>query len=355
MSGAEATPLAVEANTEETPNGIDALPTKKQRTSENDDSPESSPSASDDDPPDSSSDVPAPHGRSHGKRRRMVELASGRVVNANKVRNHVNPLSAPHNRPVGVPPVVLSGGWAAVFRDPTQPLVLDLGCAKGHYCLEGARRWPAVNWVGLEIREPLVVRANLWRTKHALSNLYYVHGNASAGIGEFLVSLPPGALRRVCIQCPDPCFKKRHQKRRMVTRALVDELRTHMPVGSVLFLQSDVEMVAQQMADTVAIAGGFAKTTYSEMEVGAPNPDPSTAPHGQRVRTPGNAYNDAKVGTGDWEGKGAAASSDGEYDWLPANPYGFPSEREACVLARGLPMFRMLFARTATDGPPTPP
>eukprot|EP00667_Euglena_gracilis_P010820 EG_transcript_11026 len=283
--------------------------------------------------------------RGGARKRELVQLSTGRVVNAKKVRNHVNPLSTLYNRPVAVPAEVVAGGWAAVFADPTLPLVLDLGCAKGHYCLEGARRWPALNWLGVEIREPLVVRANRWRREHGLGNLYYVYGNCSAGLAALLQSLPAAALRRVCIQCPDPCFKKRHQKRRMVTGRLAAELREHMPPGAVLFLQSDVEMVAQQLADTFASIGGFVQTEQPEAaEPGSGDVPPPPEP---RRRPPGNAYHDARIGDGQWEGKGAAVGPDGRYAWLPANPYHFPSEREACVLARGLPMFRMLFRRAA--------
>lgn len=38
------------------------------------------------------------------------------------------PLSAPHNRPVGVPPVILSGGWAAVFRGHPLGVPFIPGC-----------------------------------------------------------------------------------------------------------------------------------------------------------------------------------------------------------------------------------
>ena len=132
----------------------------------------------------------------------------------------------------------------------TKPIIMDVGCAKGHFCLEGAKQFPAYNWLGLEIREALTVRANTWRTKEKIPNLHYVAGNASAGMKGLLASLPKETLqckfspqhssppphwvsrrcavtsaaqkRRthagVTIQCPDPCFKKKHQKRYAPTR-----------------------------------------------------------------------------------------------------------------------------------------
>jgi tRNA (guanine-N7-)-methyltransferase len=63
----------------------------------------------------------------------------------------------------------------------------------------------------------------------------------------FLGSMPAGAFKYVTIQCPDPWFKKRHQKRRMVTPTLATEIARHMSSGGVVFLQSDVEAVAKQV------------------------------------------------------------------------------------------------------------
>jgi len=258
----------------------------------------------------------------------------------------VNPLLPHFQKPVPVP---AGGDWDKVFRDPSKPIVLDIGAAKGRFCLEGARRFPDFNWLGIEIREPLVVRANEWSKEESLGNLHYIFGNASAGVAGLLASMPTGGLRRVTIQCPDPCFKKKHQKRRMVTNRLVEELAEHMPSGAVLFVQSDVAQVAMQMADTIASVapGAFVRVERLPAAMGEAagcNAEPAIEPV-RRVRaTAGRDYQDKDVGGGEWEHKGAGAI-EGSYNWLPDNPLGLMSERESSTISRGLPMFRALFQR----------
>eukprot|EP00928_Gymnodinium_smaydae_P027288 TRINITY_DN21146_c0_g1_i1.p1 TRINITY_DN21146_c0_g1~~TRINITY_DN21146_c0_g1_i1.p1 ORF type:complete len:383 (+),score=98.69 TRINITY_DN21146_c0_g1_i1:105-1253(+) len=285
-------------------------------------------------------------------KRSQVTLSDGRVVSSH-VRNHVNPLLPHFQKPVPVP---CGGDWSKVFKDPSLPFVLDIGCAKGRFCLEGAKRFPAFNWIGVEIREALVVRANQWVQEEKLGNLHYIFGNASAGMAELLRSMPADGLRHVTIQCPDPWFKKKHQKRRMLTQRLAEELAANMPSESTIFVQSDVEQVAMQMSDFLAATGGFARVdripTLAESSAAAAGGDAAAqspagagaiAPVPRPRATAGRDYQDKAVGGGEWEHKGAAAAADGSYAWLSENPLGLMSERESSTISRGLPIFRALF------------
>eukprot|EP00971_Amphidinium_carterae_P317100 6303527-Amphidinium_carterae.1 len=124
------------------------------------------------------------------RKRSQVVLSDGRIVSC-KVRNHVNPLLPRLQKPVPGP-----DDWSKVFSDLEKPLVMDLGSAKGRFCLEGAKRCPEFNWLGIEIREPLVARANEWVKEQSLGNLHYIFGNASAGITGLLSSMPSGIVQR---------------------------------------------------------------------------------------------------------------------------------------------------------------
>ena len=58
-----------------------------------------------------------------------------------------------------------------------------------------------------------------------------------------------GPLQSVSIQFPDPWFKARHKKRRVVQPGLVSALTDHLAPGGWLWMQSDVLDVAQDMRD----------------------------------------------------------------------------------------------------------
>ena len=160
-----------------------------------------------------------------------------------RVREHVNPLSKKYQVPATPP------DWSAIYAVPQQPLHLDIGCGKGHFAQDMAMLQRDRNFLGLEIREPLVDQANRWRDELGLSNLHYLFCNANNSLRPLLTSLPAGILQQVTIQFPDPWFKRRHQKRRVVQPELVIDLAEFLVSGGVVFVQSDVEEVAIEMRD----------------------------------------------------------------------------------------------------------
>jgi tRNA (guanine-N7-)-methyltransferase len=204
-----------------------------------------------------------------------------------RVRQHVNPLCSKFQVSL-IPPE-----WTKIYTNLTLPLHLDIGCARGRFLWQMAQLEPKWNFLGLEIREPLVEEANLWRDEKELTNLHYVFANANYSIQPLLASLPTGILQRVSIQFPDPWFKKRHQKRRVVQPELVEDLANFLPTGAEIFLQSDVEEVQQEMCDRVSENPAF-----------------------------------KRVGGG---------------KWLTENPLPVSTEREKATLSRGEPVYRALF------------
>ncbi|NET50614.1 MAG: tRNA (guanosine(46)-N7)-methyltransferase TrmB, partial [Merismopedia sp. SIO2A8] len=115
-----------------------------------------------------------------------------------RVRQHVNPLGIRFREPITSP------DWSAIYSNVSQPLHLDIGSAHGHFLLGMARECSGWNFLGLEIREPLVMSTNEQRDLLGLTNLYFLFCNANASIGPLLGSLPTGLLQRVTIQFPDP-------------------------------------------------------------------------------------------------------------------------------------------------------
>ncbi|MBW4562505.1 MAG: tRNA (guanosine(46)-N7)-methyltransferase TrmB [Mojavia pulchra JT2-VF2] len=175
-----------------------------------------------------------------------------------RVRQHVNPLAQKYQTPVS------SLDWEEVYVQPNQPLHLDIGCARGRFLLNMAKLEPNWNFLGLEIREPLVVEANQVRSDLGLTNLHYLFCNVNRSLRSLLSSLPIGTLQRVTIQFPDPWFKTRHAKRRIVQPELVADLAHYLARGGIVFLQSDIEFVAMEMRDRFAENPAFQKVGTEE-------------------------------------------------------------------------------------------
>ncbi|KAJ6433876.1 hypothetical protein OIU84_017559 [Salix udensis] len=142
-----------------------------------------------------------------------------------RIRQHVNPLSSSFTVPAQVP------DWKEVFRDPTLPLMVDIGSGSGRFLIWLAKRNPdSGNYLGLEIRQKLVKRAEFWVKELALTNIHFLFANAAISFRQLVLTYP-GPLMLVSILCPDPHFKKRHHKRRVVQKTLVDNIISHLAPG----------------------------------------------------------------------------------------------------------------------------
>jgi tRNA (guanine-N7-)-methyltransferase len=163
-----------------------------------------------------------------------------------RIHQHVNPLAPFYTR--APEPLDIK----AIFADPRLPLHLDIGSARGRFLLRMAMADPKQNFLGVEIREPLVEEANRIAQENGLGNLSYAFCNAMLNLGVLLGDLPPGRLRSVSIQFPDPWFKKKHAKRRMVNPELVETLVHHLDTGGKIFVQTDIEFLADEMFEIFA-------------------------------------------------------------------------------------------------------
>jgi tRNA (guanine-N7-)-methyltransferase len=147
------------------------------------------------------------------------------------------------------------------------------------------------NFLGVEIREPLVEEANRIANEKNLKNLHYEFCNAMMALGDLLENLPENILQTVTIQFPDPWFKKKHAKRRMVNQELVETVVRHLAENGKIFVQTDIEFLAEEMFELFR-----ADENLREMKIAE-------------------------------------------------NPFPVKTEREAAVEEKNLPVFRAIFER----------
>lgn len=158
-----------------------------------------------------------------------------------RVHQHVNPL-APFYRFTPKPILI-----EEIFARPESPLHLDIGAARGRFVLKMAELFPDQNFLGVEIREPLVDEANRIARENDLTNLHYEFCNATYSLNRLLEKIPADVLQTVTIQFPDPWYKKKHAKRRMVDKQLVETVVKHLKFEGEIFVQTDVDFLAEEM------------------------------------------------------------------------------------------------------------
>ena len=207
------------------------------------------------------------------------------------MRQHVNPLSRFFQLPLELP------APEQLFDDPCRPIHLDIGCARGLCLQELAALRPDRNHLGVEIRRPLVRSAQRDRDRLERLNLHYLFCNANVSLEGWMAALPQDRLQLVSIQFPDPWFKRRHRKRRVLQPSLLLAIAATLQPGRELFLQSDVLAVIEPMVALVELSGCFDRPA-------------------EDVRP-----------------------------WRADNPLPVPTERERYVQELGLPAYRVLYQR----------
>ncbi|MEO8650572.1 MAG: tRNA (guanosine(46)-N7)-methyltransferase TrmB [Acidobacteriota bacterium] len=175
-----------------------------------------------------------------------------------RVHQHVNPLSPFYRQP----PAMLDR--RTVFADPELPLHLDIGSARGRFLMRMATVQPGWNYLGVEIRQPLVDEANRLAGEAGLGNLHYAFCNAMLWLDRLLENIPNGMLQMVTIQFPDPWFKKKHAKRRMVNDELVDTVAKHLTPGGKVFVQTDIEPLFDKIVGLFTASQRFSIHQISE-------------------------------------------------------------------------------------------
>jgi tRNA (guanine-N7-)-methyltransferase len=159
-----------------------------------------------------------------------------------KIRQHVNPLSAHF----------LEERAERVRRPDHLPedcrVEVELGCADAEFSFTLAAAHPDWLVVGLDIREPCIEVNRRRAAELGLLNLAFGYVNLNVDIDRVFA---PASVDRFHLLFPDPWFKERHHKRRVVEPALVETLAAQLKPGGELHVASDVFEIALEIMATV--------------------------------------------------------------------------------------------------------
>ena len=127
-----------------------------------------------------------------------------------------------------------------------------------------AVRWfslsnPNWNYLGIEIRERLAKTAKLRVNKREIKNLYFVFGNAFNILNDCHSKFIIKNVKSISFNFPDPWFKKRHHKRRVIQPKFINILSNSMQTGSLIFIKTDVKDLFEYMDCTISNNFNFKK------------------------------------------------------------------------------------------------
>ncbi|MDM8271823.1 tRNA (guanine(46)-N(7))-methyltransferase TrmB [Thermophilibacter provencensis] len=128
---------------------------------------------------------------------------------------------------------------------------LDLGCGKGAFAIEAARREPDVLFVAMDSEPVCVAYAAQHVCESGLPNVVVVPGNGMR-VREFF---SPGELSRIYLNFPTPFPRKRDAGKRMACMERLLDFRDVLSAGAEVRLRTDSQPLFDFMLTQVPLAG----------------------------------------------------------------------------------------------------
>jgi len=174
------------------------------------------------------------------------------------MRQHVNPLSINFEEIERIPSL------PEMFNNSKMNLHLDIGSAAGEFLFDLALVNTNWNYLGVEIRERLVKKAKLKVQEKEINNLYFVFGNVNNIAKDVQSKFIIKNANSISFNFPDPWFKKRHFKRRVIQTEFVETISNLMQKGSLIFIKTDVKDLFEYMDYTISSNFNFKKLDKKE-------------------------------------------------------------------------------------------
>lgn len=118
------------------------------------------------------------------------------------------------------------------------PLEVEVGSGKGLFLRRAAVAKPNVDFLGIELARKYARFAAAGLQRLGLTNAVMVQGD---GLRLFAEWLPDNSLQAVHVYFPDPWWKKRHRKRRVMRDVFVRDIERTLVPGGALHFWTDVE------------------------------------------------------------------------------------------------------------------
>src|SRR2546423_781800 len=127
---------------------------------------------------------------------------------------------------------------AAALFGREAPLEIEVGSGKGMFLLAVSQQRPEANFLGIEVAEKYAAFCAERLAKRNIANACVVSADAGRVFAELL---PDASLAAVHVYFPDPWWKARHKKRRVMNERFVRQIERVLRPGGSLHFWSDVE------------------------------------------------------------------------------------------------------------------
>ena len=132
----------------------------------------------------------------------------------------------------------LKGFWNREFKN-NNPIVLELGCGKGEYTINLAKKFPTNNYVGIDIKGSRIWKGAKHATENKLNNVRFLRTQI-----EFLpYCFSSMEVSEIWITFPDPQIKYRRRKKRLTSFEMFSKYKRVLKEKALIHLKTDSQFL----------------------------------------------------------------------------------------------------------------
>ena len=130
-------------------------------------------------------------------------------------------------------PFDLQGHWHEEYFHNDNPIVLELGCGKGEYTVGLAKRFPHINFIGVDIKGARMWTGATQALNEGLENVAFLRTNIEI-IERFFA---PGEVSEIWLTFSDPQMK--NPRKRLTSTYFLNRYRQFLIDGGLIHLKTD--------------------------------------------------------------------------------------------------------------------
>lgn len=144
------------------------------------------------------------------------------------------------------------GKWSTFFNN-LNPIYIEIGMGKGKFIIENAKKYPNINFIGIEKQDSILVRS-LQKIVEDIPNLIIVRMNALT-IDEVFSK----EVSRIYLNFSDPWPKKRHYFRRLTSNIFLDKYDKIFKDTKEIYMRTDNTSLYTYSIETLSNHGYYLK------------------------------------------------------------------------------------------------
>ncbi|TKG94482.1 tRNA (guanosine(46)-N7)-methyltransferase TrmB [Puteibacter caeruleilacunae] len=127
----------------------------------------------------------------------------------------------------------LKGNWNSEMFGNDNPIILELGCGKGEYTVNLAKRFPDRNFIGVDIKGSRMWKGARQVKEEGIKNVAFLRTNIEV-INRFFAK---NEVEQIWLTFPDPQMKK--TKKRLTSTKFMELYREILPDNGIVHLKTD--------------------------------------------------------------------------------------------------------------------